>query len=181
MIFAALLINVKYIFIDFGIDAEFQISMSYKLATGDIMFKEMWEPYQMSAFLCAILIKIWLWIFGSTTGIVLFLQITGSIIDGVVAYFLYKTIVKYVGAKKTAFLMAWVFFLISPKDVPLPDYANMQIWFATLLCVTFFIYYKEGKKKWLILSAVMLMWHDSFISFMHHCLFRDYRIIAVFK
>lgn len=57
MIIAAVLINLKYIFIDFGIDAEFQISMSYRLVNGDVMFKEMWEPYQMSTFLCAVFIK----------------------------------------------------------------------------------------------------------------------------
>lgn len=156
MIIAAVLINLKYIFIDFGIDAEFQISMSYRLVNGDVMFKEMWEPYQMSTFLCAVFIKIWLSIFHSTTGIVIFLQLIGCLIDGVIAYILYKTVTKYFYCPKTAFLMAWVFCLVSPKDVPLPDYANMQIWFGMLLCITFFIYYKESKKKYLILSAICL-------------------------
>ncbi len=156
MIMLALFINVKYIFIDFGIDAEFQISMSYRLATGDVMFKEMWEPYQMSTFLCATFIKIWLWLFDSTTGIVLFLQIMGSVIDGLIAYFLYRTVYKYFDDKKTAFIMAWVFSLISPKDVPLPEYANMQIWFGMLLGISFFVYYKEHKKRYLFLSAIFL-------------------------
>ncbi len=156
MIITAVLINLKYIFFDFGIDAEFQISMSYRLVNGDVMFKEMWEPYQMSAFLCAILIKIWLSIFHSTTGIVIFLQLIGCLIDGVIAYILYRTVTRYFHCPKTAFMMAWVFSLVSPKDVPLPDYSNMQIWFGMLLCITFFMYYKESKKKYLILSAVFL-------------------------
>ncbi len=156
MIIVAVLINLKYILVDFGIDAEFQISMSYRLATGDIMFREMWEPYQMSTFLCAFFIKIWLFIFHSTTGIVLFLQMIGSLIDALIAYILYRTVTKYFYCPKTAFMMAWVFFLVSPKDVPLPDYANMQVWFAMLLCITFFMYYKENKKIYLIVSAVCL-------------------------
>lgn len=71
MLIIAVALSIKYIFVDFGIDAEFQIAMSYRLAKGDIMFKEMWEPYQMSAFLCAFFIKIYIWLFHTTTGIVL--------------------------------------------------------------------------------------------------------------
>lgn len=156
MVIAACFLSVKYIFVDFGIDAGFQVSMSYRLATGDIMFKEMWEPYQMSAFLCAFFIKLYLSIFRTTTGIVLYLQLIGVLVDGAIAYLLYRTVSKYFGNKNVAFAMAWVFFLVSPKDVPLPEYANMQIWFSMLLCITFYIHYKNGKNRWLVLSALCL-------------------------
>ena len=156
LLLIAVFLNLKYIFVDFGIDAEFQISMSYRLATGDIMFKEMWEPYQMSAFFCALVIKAYLAVFHTTTGIVLYLQAIGVVVDGLVAYLLYRVVKKNLDNPNTAFAMAWVFFLVSPKDVPLPEYANMQIWFSMLLCITLFLHYKTRKNRWLILSTLCL-------------------------
>lgn len=155
MILTACLLSIKYIVVDFGIDAEFQITMAYRLVRGDKMLREMWEAYQTSAFLCAFFIKIYLFLFGTTTGIVLYLQTIGVLLKGLIALFLYKIVKNSWGGDcNLAFVMAWVFFLVSPKDVPLPEYANMQIWFSMLLCITIFWYYKTGRKGLVILSAI---------------------------
>lgn len=156
LIMAAVFLNIKYIFVDFGIDAEFQISMSYRLATGDIMFKEMWEPYQMSAFLCAFFIKIYLELFHTTTGIVLYLQVIGVLLDAGVSLLLYQTIKKNLNSEKTGFIMAWVFFLVSPKDIPLADYTNMQMWFSLMLCIFLFLHYKTTKRRFIVFAALSL-------------------------
>lgn len=156
MLAVAFFLNIKYIFVDFGIDSEFQITMSYRLVKGDIMFKEMWEPYQMSAFLCAFFIKLFVDIFHTTTGIVLYLQIVGVLLNGAVAFFLYTIVKKYIENRKVAFAMAWVFLVVSPKDVPLPEYANMQMWFSMLLCIMLFLHYKTRKARFVILAAICL-------------------------
>ena len=156
MILIAIALNIKYIFIDFGVDSEFQITMSYRLAMGDIMFKEMWEPYQMSAFLCTFFIKIYLALFHTTTGIVLFLQVIGVIIDAAVACILYATIYRLFCCKKEAFWMAWIFFIISPKDVPIAEYTNMQMWFSILLTLALCVYFKTKRIGFLIISALCL-------------------------
>ncbi len=156
MIFIALCLTVKYVFVDFGIDAEYQIAMSYRLAKGDVMFLEMWEAHQTSAFLCTILIKLYLFLFGTTTGIVLYLQLCGAVIDGLIALLLYRVAKKYFHAKAVAFGMAWVFFVISPKDMPIAEFANMQVWFGALLCIFLFLYDRTGKKRWLIFGALSL-------------------------
>lgn len=156
LVLVGICLNIKYIFVDFGIDSEFQISMAYRLATGDIMFKEMWEAYQMSAFLCAFFIKIYLAVFKTTTGIVLYLQLIGVLIDAAIAYLLYRVVNKYSGNSMVATLMSWVFFVVSPKDVPLPEYANMQLWFSMLLCISIYLYYKTGRKVLVIMAALCL-------------------------
>lgn len=156
MVIAAIVLSVKYIFVDFGIDAEFQISMSYRLLKGDVMFRDMWEPYQMSAFFCAFFMKIYMSVFRTTTGIVLYLQTIGVLVDMVISCFLYRVVKKYLHCDHVAFAMAWVFFLVSPKDIPTPDYTNMQMWFSMLLCITMFLYYRKQKKYWLVLSAMWL-------------------------
>lgn len=156
MILEAVFLNVKYTFVDFGIDAEFQITMSYRLVKGDCMFKEMWEPHQTSAFLCAFFEIIFLKLFQTTTGMVLYLQLAGVLLDAIIAYCIYKVVSNYLHCKKTAFAMAWFFVIVSPKDVSLAEYANMQIWFSMLLCLTVFLYFKTAQKRWVFLSAFCL-------------------------
>lgn len=80
----------------------------------------------------------------------------GCLIDALIAYSLYKVLHKYLNAHKVAFAMAWVLLLISPKDVPLPEYANMQIWFSVLLCLTLFLYFKTGKRRFVFGAALSL-------------------------
>lgn len=156
LILLAIGLAIKYIFIDVGIDAEYQIVMAYRLATGDVMFKEMWEAHQTSAFLCAFFIKIYLFLFQTTTGLVLYLQIVGVVIDAVISYILYTVVNKYLGNKNVAFAMAWVFFVVSPKDVPVAEFANMQLWFCILLCIMMLLYHVTRKKSFLIYAALSL-------------------------
>ncbi len=156
MIFIAICLSIKYIFIDLGIDAEYQVVMAYRLATGDVMFREMWEAHQTSAFVCAFFIKIFLLLFHTTTGIVLYLQLIGVLIDGAIAVLLYKVVNKYLHSTKVAFGMAWVFYIVSPKDVPIAEFANMQIWFCMLLCIMLFLYYETKRKRFLMLAALSL-------------------------
>ena len=51
---------IKGIFISSDIDESYALAQSYRLATGDKLFLHMWEPHQLSAFLSAIFIKIYL-------------------------------------------------------------------------------------------------------------------------
>lgn len=156
LLITAILISIKYIVTDFGIDSAFQVSMSYRLATGDVMFADMLEPYQTSAFLCAGLIKLYLLLFGTTTGIVIYLQVCGAIINAVISLIVYKTIIKYFEDPQLAAVSAFIFFLVSPKDVPIAEYSNMQIWFSMLLVIYLFRYIQENKIRDLIAAAIFL-------------------------
>ncbi len=156
MIAAIILLTIKYIFVDFGIDAEFQIVMSYRQAMGDTMFLEMWEPYQTSAFLCAFFVRLYLWIFNTTTGLVLYMQFVGVLLDFIVASILYVTVKKHLKAEKTAFFMAWLYLLVSPKDFPTGDYANMQVWFSTLACIMLYLFFKTAGRRFVVWTAVFL-------------------------
>lgn len=145
---AIIVTNVSY-------DAEYQLSMGYRLLKGDSPITEMWEPNQTSAFVCAIIMKLYIGITGTTTGIVLFVNVVGYLIRVGIACFLYA-IVKKLSGEIPAFIVSFLFILIGPKDMLVPDYSNMELWFSTLT-VLFLIKYFESKKIWqLILSAVSL-------------------------
>ena len=65
---------ISFVFTNIGYDSEYQLAMAYRMIQGDSLITQMWEPHQTSAFLCAILMKLYIWITGTTTGIVLFTQ-----------------------------------------------------------------------------------------------------------
>ncbi len=47
---------LKCCFVSFDIDEAYAIAQSYRLAIGDHMFSQMWEPHQMSSFGAALFI-----------------------------------------------------------------------------------------------------------------------------
>ncbi len=156
LLLGVIAVNVKRIFMDFEIDAEYAVAMSYRLAQGDKMFLQMWEPHQTSAFLSAFFIRIYLGLFHTTTGIVLYLNTIGVLLKVAVAGVVYKTLNKQVS--KTPLIYGCLFFLaVNPKDIALPEFSNMQLWFSALLFCSLITYFKnQTKKQWLVVSAVLL-------------------------
>ena len=146
---------IKSIFMDFDYDAEYALVMGYRMAKGDRMFLEMWESHLTSAFLCAILVKIYLAVVGTTTGIVLYIQTCGILIRALFAVLLNKTLKRYT-EPFWAFLMSCLFFMVTPKDLPIPEFANMQFWFQTGLVCMLLLYLENSKKIYLILSSIFL-------------------------
>lgn len=146
---------ISLIFSNFSYDAEYQLAMAYRMLKGDSMITQMWEPHQTSAFLCAIIMKLYLTITHTTTGIVLFTQIVGFLIRGGISLYLYRT-VKDLTGKLPALIAGFLYLLISPKDLLVPEFSNMQLWFATLTCLSLVRYFRLRKNGQLVLSAICL-------------------------
>ncbi len=156
LVLGSFLINIKNIFTSCHIDAEYQVTMAYRILRGDRMFWEMWESHQTSAFLLAFFEWIFLKIKGTTTGIMVYANAVGVLCKTAVAFLTYNLFRKRVD-QGTAF--AILIFLLNayPKDSVLPDFANQQIWFALLLmCCLILHFQKPEELKWLILGAVCL-------------------------
>ena len=171
--FILLIASLSLIFTNVSYDAEYQLAMAYRIVQGDTMINEMWEPHQTSAFLCAIIMKLFIMVTGSTTGIVLFTQIIGFIIRFIISYYLYKTLCK-ITTQTPALIAAVLYLIISPKDLLVPEFSNMQLWFGTLMFLCF-VHYLQSKKLWLlILSAInlclgVLSYPSFIISFIVMC------------
>ncbi len=145
---------LKLIFVDFTLDEEYQIVMAYRYLQGDHLFKEMWEPHQTSAFVCAGLMWLFMTVTQSTTGIVLFLRFAALGIQVILGLAVYKTISKTMD-KNYAFLLAILYFNIMPKNIQSPDFGNMQLWFLTIPILLLMKYYydreQKGKDGWYLL------------------------------
>lgn len=156
LIVGAFLVNVKSIFTDYDVDVEYAVTMAYRIARGEQMFVDMWEPHQTSGFLCALFIWLYLFLTKTTAGLVLYLNVTGFVCYSLVVYFFYKTI-QHKTSPILGKLMALLFWVIRVKDVQIMDFANMQILFSLLLFTCLLKYYEDEKKKiWLVLGAVSL-------------------------
>ena len=161
-IFAA----VKMLFFAFGLDEEYQLVMAYRNVRGDKLFCSMWEPHQTSAFLCALLMQPYLAVVG-TTGLVIWLRFCGTLIHLGVSWYLYR-VLRGMMDRDSAFLLGLIYFNTIPKQIMLPEFGIMQVWFLTLLSLFLIRYYGEterdggydisvGNRKYLILASFALV------------------------
>lgn len=157
LIYALLLVmvSVSFLFTNINYDAEYQLAMGLRILQGDAMITQMWEPHQTSAFLCAVLIRLYTSVTHTTTGLVLFTQMCGYLIRVSISILLYRACRKLTD-KEPALLAAMLYFLISPKEVLTPEFGNMQLWFSTLLFLCLIRYFSTEKTAYLLLGAVSL-------------------------
>lgn len=162
LIVLSIFATVKMLFFAFGLDEEYQLVMSYRNAMGDKLFYSMWEPHQSSAFLCSILMKPYLALFG-TQYIVLYLRACGALIHFLISVYFYKTIKNYTKSEY-AWILALIYYNTIPKQIMMPEFGMMQVWFFTLLFLFLLRYYVGSeeptfrrKNIYIILAALMLV------------------------
>lgn len=156
ILFLSALAVVKTLIIGLEVDEEYAVTLGYRIAMGDRMFLEMWEPHQTSAFLDAFFIKLYMLITGGTEYLVLYLRVIGTMLQLGISVFLYRT-VKKMTDKNLAFFLAVLFFHTLPKWIQTPEFANMQIWFCMLTLLCLLQYYCINNRRhpmWLVCAAV---------------------------
>ncbi len=157
LLLGSLLAAAKLIFVDYTLDEEYQLVMAYRKLQGDHLFREMWEPHQTSAFLCAGLIWLYRAVTGTVTGVLLFLRFVTLGIQLALSCFVYRTLDRLMD-KRYAFLLALLYFNIVPKNIQIPEFGNMQLWFLTV-CILCMMQYFRGLEqdcgsRWYLLVAV---------------------------
>lgn len=150
---------IKNIFVGADTDESYAVAVGYRLAIGDRMMLEMWEPHQTSAIFTALFIKPFLWITGGATHFLnIYLRVIYFALQGAIAAFMYKTFCKCLPelSKRDSLWLSLVFFVSSPKSIFIPEYTNLQIWFFALLALCLMWYYCEASPMRGKLS--MLVW-----------------------
>lgn len=127
---------MKQLIIDLLIDEEYAIVMSYRIAIGDRMFAEMWEPHQTSGFLCALFIKIFLFLgISGLDHLIIYLRLTGILLQCAVSLFMYDTLKKQY-PQPLAFFCSLLCLNLLPKWIMVPEFSKMLLWgnLCTMLC-----------------------------------------------
>lgn len=159
LIIGAILVNIKSIFMDYDVDSEYAVAMAYRMLKGDMMIAQMWEPHQTSAFLCSWLMKPYISILGTTTGIVLYLHTLGVFIRGGFTWFIYRTLKNRINPR-ALFFMCIYFFSVSPKWLSMPEFSNMQLWFSVGVFCCLIRFFEKQKEWWWLLGAGIFLFAE---------------------
>ncbi len=142
--------------IGLDIDEEYAVALAYRLAAGDIMVKEMWEPHQTSVFIPALLIKVFLWCKPDAEYLILFLRGCGFFMAAFVAGAWYMVFRRKFGQTGAA-LTALIILNTMPKWMSTPEFANQQIWYLLLLILCLYQYAEYGRGRFLGLAAIFMV------------------------
>ncbi len=151
---------VKTIFISLDIDESYALATGYRLATGEKLFLDLWEPHQLGSIMLAPFLRLFLKFRGSTEGMVLAARTAGALLHILTGIFLYRT------ARKTgemprrfSFLLFLLHLNFLPKWVQCPEFELQQYWCVLLTFLCFYRYHKEGgsKKGYPFLCGVLLV------------------------
>lgn len=142
-ILAIIAYTLKNLFIGADTDEGYGIMVGYRLAMGDRLLLEMWEPHQTSAIFTAVFIRLYLLLTGGVNYLNLFLRIVFFPIQAGVSIFLYKTIRKTVPQidETVAALMGLLYYMTTPKSIFIPEYSNLHNWFFTLMALCLLRYF----------------------------------------
>ena len=148
---------IKMLFLNYSMDEEYQVVMAYRNVIGDHLFSQMWEPHQTSVFLCAIGIRVYLAVTHTTTGIVIFLRVMGTIIHLGISVYCFKVMRRYL-SPDYSFYLSLIYFNTIPKLIQIPEFGIMQVWFYTLSILFFMEYYHHESKrnKYLIFAGIVM-------------------------
>lgn len=153
---------LKNIFVGADIDEGYGIVVGYRLAIGDRLLLDMWEPHQTSALFTVLFIRPFLWITGGNLDFLnIYLRIVYFAVHGLITWGLFRTLQSCIAdmGKSSAAGLALVFFACSPKCIYVPEYSNLHIWFFALLCMSFMWYYCEQspfRGKWWVMALAGL-------------------------
>ena len=154
LILGSILAAIKLIFVDYTMDEEYQIVMAYRNLQGDTLFGTMWEPHQTSAFVCAVLLRLYTAITGTTTGVVLFLRGITTGIQLLFAVWMDRFL-RQETEKEYAFLLACCYFNVVPKLIEIPEFSNLQLWGLTAVLLSLG-YWRRNQRKLSWLAAAGL-------------------------
>ena len=129
-----LFVTAKVMLIGYSADEEYQLVLTYRLARGDMLFREVWDTLQTSAFYGQLFMWLYLKVMHTTTGCLLFLRLCGVATQGCVSLFFFYTLKRHIKFDSALFLSA-AFFCTYTKLVAMPEFSNMQTWsLVIMLC-----------------------------------------------
>ena len=128
---------LKCIFVSLQMDEEYAVSLSYRLLRGDRLFAQIWDPHQTSAFLMEFLMWIYIKLFHTTVGVVVWVRLAGVLIQLGISCYLYQVLC-HILEPEHSFYLAAIYFNLLPKTYVMPEFSNMMAWGLTLLLLSLF-------------------------------------------
>lgn len=137
LIAGSFLAALKCIFVSLQMDEEYAVSLSYRLLRGDRLFAQIWDPHQTSAFLMEFLMWVYIKLFHTTAGVVIWVRLAGVLIQLGISCYLYRVLC-HILEPEYSFYLAMIYFNLLPKTYVMPEFSNMMTWGLTLLLLSLF-------------------------------------------
>ena len=148
-------VGIKTALVDYSADSGYAVAMAKRLLDGDGMFREAWEPHQTSAFVIEALLWFYKLVVPSGDGVVLFLHLVNLLAFFLLAMLLRNTFRRFTEGGEAA-LAGLLFFVLRPKMVQMPDYANLLVAFSALAFLFLARWLLEKERlRWLVFAGLV--------------------------
>lgn len=144
MLVLVLLSFLKGIWISLDMDESYAVAMGYRMAAGDRLVRDMWEPHQFSGFLAAFFTAPYIRIRGNTDYLVIYLRIVSILIHCALGAVLYRQLKKS-GNCFCACGVTVLHLLFLPKWVQTLEFELMHYWCMLGIFLALYAYF-TGKK-----------------------------------
>ena len=136
-------------------DEQYAVTLAYRMAKGDQMIREIWDPHQTSALLPALLIKVFSFFSKDNAFLFLYLRTAGILFQAWVSFLWYRGMRSEYGTRP-AMLTAFVLFHTLPKWIVTPEFANQQLLFWILAILCLYSFEKKRKSRYCVLAGLAL-------------------------
>lgn len=143
----------KTIYFSADIDESYALTMAVRIASGERMLVDMWEPHQMSAALYAPLVLLYKGIAGSMEGALIFMRICGLFVQALITSFLYRTIREDMPAW-LSMLLSFAYFNFTPKHISSPEFSLLFYWAFMVLMLCLIRYVRRGHLRWATAAGI---------------------------
>ena len=145
----------RTVYFSADIDESYALTMAVRIARGDRMFVDLWEPHQMSALLYVPFVLCYRWVTGGMTGSLVFMRQAGILIQ------LFMSIRLYCFLKKEcqspfAMVLSFAYFNFTPKHIQSPEFTSLCYWLLMALILCLCTYQRSGAKRYPVLAALAM-------------------------
>ena len=165
LIVLSVIAGATKIFTGFDIDEAYALAIPYRVLQGDRLFADMWEVHQTSFLLSFLFMKLFYFLTGEMTGVVLYMRIMATLLHLCISILVYGSVKKFFGIKREyALLLGLAYYNFLPKWMINLDFSMEQLWFFTLFVICLFCagifdgMKQNGGKRilWMAVSGLML-------------------------
>ncbi len=136
---------IKAILVSRDIDESYAVALGYRLARGDRLMRDLWEPHQFSALPAAFFAAPYIWIRGNTEYLVIWLRIAGALIHLGLGVLLYRRLWGSAG-KFPAYMIMVLHLNFLPKWIQMPEFELIHYWCLLGIFLVLHAYYTGGGK-----------------------------------
>lgn len=135
---------LKAIWISLDIDESYAVAMGYRMAAGDRLIRDMWEPHQFSGFLAAFFTTPYVWIRGDADYLVIYLRIVSILIHAALGIALYRRLKKNQNCF-WAYGVTILHLLFLPKWIQSLEFELMHYWCVLGIFLALYTYFTDRK------------------------------------